>query len=160
MEAMYPGLKRWAVFAYMYKPKCRIAADLIQEMTFVLKYPESNGRIDGADPWSIRQTGVNQKFYPSLKTSLWILLHLRQKTAANARIENLLNSQGKHLSLQGQPVLLGLIVFPVYFTNWRAFMEFSEKEEMRIVFHLFESFLPIMSLTLALVSGRQYGCLR
>ena len=133
---------------------------MIEEMTFVLKYPERNGRIDGADPWSIRQTGVYQKVNPWSKTSLWILLNPRQNTAANARIENLLKSQEIHSSLQWQPMLLGLIVFSVYFTNWRAFMEFSEKEEMRMVDLSSKSPPPILSLTLALVSGCQYCCPR
>ena len=102
-------------------------------MAFVLKYPEHNGRSDGADPWSIRQTCVYQKFDPSTRASLWILLNQRQHTAADSRIKSLLDVPESFPHLQQEPPLIGLIVLSTYFANWRAYMAFYEKEELRMV---------------------------
>lgn len=38
-----------------------------KEASFVVKYPEHNGRSEGADPWSIQQTGVYQSFDTATK---------------------------------------------------------------------------------------------
>ena len=103
------------------------------EMAFVFKYPEHNGRSDGADPWSIRQTCVYQFFDPSTSTSLWMLLNPRQNTAADARIKGLLNAPESSPHLHQQPPLIGLVVLSTYFANWRTYMAFFEKEELRMV---------------------------
>ena len=98
-----------------------------------MKYPENNGRTDGADPWSIRQTGVYQSFDTATKTSIWILLNPREKTAAENRIKGLLNTQDGFSDPRGQPPLLGLIVLSMYLNNWRTYMAYYEKEELRMV---------------------------
>lgn len=98
-----------------------------------MKYPEHNGRTDGADPWSIRQTGVYQSFDTAKKTSIWILLNPRENTVAENRIKGLLNTQDGFSDPQGQPPLLGLIVLSMYLNNWRTYMAYYEKEELRMV---------------------------
>lgn len=101
----------------------------------ILKYPEDNGRGEGADPWSIRQTGVYQRFESETRTSLWILLQPKQQTAADSRIKNLLiaNTKGDSFELEEQPPLVGLITLSTYFANWRAYMAYYEKEELTLV---------------------------
>ncbi len=103
-------------------------------MAFILKYPENNGRSDGADPWSNRQTGVYQSFDSKTKTSLWILLNPRPQSAADSRIKDLLNArEDDHLHLREQRPLVGLIALSTYVLNWRSYMAFYEKEELRMV---------------------------
>ena len=102
-------------------------------MAFVVKYPENNGRTDGADPWSIRQTGVYQSFDVTTKTSVWILINPRQNTAADKRLKDLLSSEEKLSATEGQLPLVGLMVLSTYFGNWRTYMAFYEKEELRMV---------------------------
>ena len=106
---------------------------LFAEMAFVLKYPENNGRTDGADPWSIRQTGVYQSFDATTKTSVWILINPRQNTAADDRLKELLSSRERFAAVEGQQPVLGLMVLSTYFSNWRTYMAFYEKEELRMV---------------------------
>ena len=106
---------------------------LFAEMAMVLKYPENNGRTDGADPWSIRQTGVYQSFDVTTKTSIWILINPRQNTAADKRLKDLLSSQDNFPAIEGQLPLIGLMVLSTYFGNWRTYMAFYEKEELRMV---------------------------
>ena len=106
---------------------------LFAEMAFVLKYPENNGRTDGADPWSIRQTGVYQSFDVTTKTSVWILINPRQNTAADNRLKDLLCSRDKFPTMEGRKPLVGLMVLSTYFGNWRTYMAFYEKEELRMV---------------------------
>ena len=106
---------------------------LFAEMAMILKYPENNGRTDGADPWSIRQTGVYQSFDVTTKTSIWILINPRQNTAADKRLKDLLSSQDKFPAIEGQLPLIGLMVLSTYFGNWRTYMAFYEKEELWMV---------------------------
>ena len=108
-------------------------AEPSSEMTFVFKYPEHNGRSDGADPWSIRQTGVYQGFDPLTRTSLWMLLNPRRNAAADTRIRGMLNDAEGSPQLHQQPPLIGLVVLSTYFANWRTYMEFYEQEELRMV---------------------------
>ena len=103
-------------------------------MTFVLKYPENNGRSDGANPWSNRQTGVYQSFDSRTQTTLWILLNPKPQSAADDRIKDLFSTgTDGFLHLQEQRPLVGLIVLSSYMLNWRTYMAFYEKEELRMV---------------------------
>ncbi len=104
------------------------------EMAFVLKYPEYNGRSDGVNPWSNRQTGVYQSFDSKTKTSLWVLLSPRAQSAADCRIKDQLRA-GSHgdLHLEQQQPLAGLIVLSTYMVNWRSYMAFFEEEELEMV---------------------------
>ena len=103
-------------------------------MTFILKYPENNGRSDGANPWSNRQTGVYQSFDSETQTTLWILLNPKAQSAADNRIKDLFSAGADgFLRLQGQRPLVGLIVLSSYMLNWRTYMAFHEIEELRMV---------------------------
>ena len=103
-------------------------------MTFILKYPENNGRSDGASPWSNRQTGVYQSFDSKTQTILWILLNPKPLSAADSRIKELFSAgPDDFLRLQEQRPLVGLIVLSSYMLNWRTYMAFYEKEELRMV---------------------------
>ena len=102
-------------------------------MAFVVKYPENNARTDGADPWSIRQTGVYQSFDVTTKTSVWILINPRHNTTAEKRLKDLLSSEEKLSTMEGQLPLVGLMALSTYFGNWRTYMAFYEKEELRMV---------------------------
>lgn len=103
-------------------------------MALIIKYPENNGRSDGADPWSNRQTGVYQSFDSKTKTSLWILLNPRPQSAVDTRIKCLLNAEDDgFIPLQTQRPLIGLITLSTYVVNWRTYMAFYEKEELQMV---------------------------
>lgn len=103
------------------------------EMAFVFKYPEHNGGSDDADPWSIRQTGVYQSFDTLTTTSFWMLLNPRQNAAADTQIREMLNELENFPRLHQQPPLIGLVVLSTYFANWRTYMEFYEREELKMV---------------------------
>ena len=128
-------------------------AKAFAEMAFVLKYPEHNGRSDGADPWSIRQTCVYQSFDPSTETSLWMLLNPRQNTAADTRIRGLLNAPEGFPHLHQKPPLIGLVVLSTYFANWRTYMAFQEKEELKMVDPVLTSNGPTSDLSFLLDRG-------
>ena len=116
-------------------------------MAFILKYPENNGRSDGANPWSNRQTGVYQSFDSKTQTTLWILLNPRPQTAADTRIKELFSAGADgFLHLQEQRPLVGLIVLSSYMLNWRTYMAFHEKKELKMV--------RLCSLTLLLCVAR------
>ena len=130
---MYTRLERYAPLCLHDSLVTDDMAESSVEMTFVFKYPEHNGRSDGADPWSIRQTGVYQSFDPLTRTSLWMLLNPRRNAAADTRIRGILNDPEGSSQLHQQPPLIGLVVLSTYFANWRTYMEFYEKEELTMV---------------------------
>lgn len=127
------SLKGMLPCAFMAPPVNMTRAYEFAEMAFVLKYPEHNGRSDGADPWSIRQTCVYQSFDTLTRASLWILLNPRRNSAADIRIKGLLDTPKGSLNLHQQPPLIGMVVLSTYFANWRTYMAFYEKEELRMV---------------------------
>ena len=119
-------------------------------MTFVLRFPENNGRNDGTDPWSIRQAGIYQSFNSTTKSVLWILLSSRRGNSADGRIRRLLYAQESMSRLQRQPPLVGLIVLSTSFTNWRTYMAFYEEEELRLVGSIFRYLRSYVGLDLIL----------
>ena len=140
------SLKGLLPCAFMAPRSCMSRAEKFVEMALVLKYPEHNGRRDGGDPWSIRQTGVYQSFDPLAKTSLWILLNPRQDTAADTRIKGLLGAPGGLPHLHQEPPLIGLVVLSTYFANWRTYMAFHENEELRMVDLVMTSYCQTLDL--------------
>ena len=131
---MYAEFKGYLHYLQLETPRLSaIGAKTFSEIALILKYPEHNGRIDGADPWSIRQTAVYQSFDPLTGASLWILLNPRQNAAADNRIKSLLERSEDFLYLHGHPPLIALVVLSTYFVNWRAYMAYYEKEELRMV---------------------------
>ena len=105
----------------------------IAEITFVLKYPESNGRTDGPSPWSLRQTGLYQKFEPLAKRSLWVLLNPTPNSIADQKVFDLLEQYSGSMKPRQEPRLLGLLLLSAYFRNWRTYMAYYEEKELRIV---------------------------
>lgn len=118
-------------------------------MAFVLKYPESNGRTDGADPWSIRQTGVYQSFNIKSESALWILLNPRHGNAADERVRHMLHVEEPISPLHCQPPLVGLVVLSRFLMNWRSYMAYYEEEELGMVGSTFYNgvFLPTLPLS-------------
>jgi hypothetical protein len=102
-------------------------------LALVLKYPEHNGRIDGADPWSMRQTGIYQSYDTTNRTSVCVLLNPKENTAAENRMKKVFDAEDGLSDANGQPPLLGLIVLSTYLNNWRTYMAYYEREELRMV---------------------------
>ena len=102
-------------------------------MALILRYPESNGRTDGADPWSIRQTGIYQSVNTTTKSALWILLNPRIGNAAADHVEKIFDTQQRNLQLRYHQPLVGLVVLSTYIKHWRSYMAFYEEEELRLV---------------------------
>lgn len=135
-------------------------------MAFIVKYPENNGRSDGANPWSNRQTGVYQSFDSKTQTTLWILLNPKPQSAADSRIKDIFSAGADGLlHLQEQRPLVGLIVLSSYILNWRTYMAFYEKEELRMVrlcsfdcvARLKSNFVSSLGLYLALSSTTSFN---
>ena len=114
-------------------PWTRARLTYLVEITCVLKYPESNGRTDGASPWSLRQTGLYQKFEPLTKRSLWVLLNPTRNSVAEQKVFDLLQRSSSLMTPGEEPQLLGLLLLSIYSRNWRTYMAYYEEKEIRIV---------------------------
>ena len=76
-----------------------------------------------------------------------MLLNPRQNTAADARVKGLLNAPEGSPHLHQQPPLIGLVVLSTYFANWRTYMAFYEKEELKMVDCVIAFYCPTSDLT-------------
>ena len=112
-------------------------------MAIVLKYPERNGRHEGMDAWSIRQTGIYQSFGWPTRTTLWLLINPKRDSAAHMRVKHLLKTRVDFSDFHQQSPIIGLVVLSTYFANWRTLMAFYEREELRMVINQIRSFVPI-----------------
>lgn len=57
----------------------------------------------------------------------------KENTAAENRMKKMSDEEDGLLDANGQPPLLGLIVLSTYLGNWRRYMAYYEKEELRMV---------------------------
>lgn len=105
------------------------------EIAYIFKYISYKGNVDGKDPWSIRQTGVYQRYNFATKTSTWIFLHPAKESAFQTRIEQQLASPEDCAHIRENPLLLHNIFISTCFPRWRDFMAYYESRILTLVRH-------------------------
>ncbi|RJE22931.1 hypothetical protein PHISCL_04740 [Aspergillus sclerotialis] len=96
------------------------------EIAYIFKYAFYKGDIDGKDPWSIRQTGVYQKYNFATKSSTWIFLHPAKQSAFQTRLEEMLTSSEECSRIRDHLFFLHNIFISTSFPHWRDFMAYYE----------------------------------
>lgn len=90
------------------------------EFCYIIRYFELNGRQRG-DPWSLRQTGVYQRFQ-SDQRSAWVLLNL--SSYINDRVTAAVTHTGSaDKSLQPSPLLVHMFIITAAVRNWSMYIE-------------------------------------
>ncbi|PSN61811.1 hypothetical protein BS50DRAFT_578295 [Corynespora cassiicola Philippines] len=96
--------------------------DCVTEIAYQLMYVEPSGRDAERDPWSIRQTGIYHDYEADSKTSRIILLHPKNESAAQERIEKLAHRSSIGL-LTDHPINIHIVIISVYLTHWSDHIE-------------------------------------
>lgn len=102
----------------------------ILEVAYIFKYPEEKDVSDDPkkDPWSIRQTGVYQRYAIKSQQSTWILLHPVKDSIAHTRLTTSLNSMSNCAELHRHPLQLHNFLISTYLRKWRDYMLYYEKQ--------------------------------
>lgn len=105
------------------------------EVAYIFKYPEEKDVSDDPkkDPWSIRQTGVYQRYEIKSQQSTWILLHPVKDSIAHTRLTTSLNSMSNCAELHRHPLQLHNFLISTYLRKWRDYMLYYEKQLLPLV---------------------------
>ncbi|KAI9763753.1 MAG: hypothetical protein M1839_006316, partial [Geoglossum umbratile] len=93
------------------------------ELGYNMKYVEQHGRPFPKDPWSIRETGVCQKFNPSSMQSDWIFIQPSEK------LKERLATIYPHLSgaAAGSQFQIHVAILSTVSENWRFYINYLEE---------------------------------
>ncbi|KAF1992838.1 hypothetical protein P154DRAFT_528198 [Amniculicola lignicola CBS 123094] len=90
------------------------------ELFYNLRFVERNGRNRG-DPWSLRQTGIYQKYAPDRQHSTWIILQLSKSTRTG--LEDMLKAQAATHTSDTHPMSLHPIFLQATASNWSEYVQ-------------------------------------
>ena len=85
-------------------------------------YVEPSGRPSPRDPWSFRQTGVEHRYEPDTNRSYIILLHPKEESAAQERLEDHASSSSR-FALASHPLNVHLVILSSYLVHWQSHIE-------------------------------------
>lgn len=99
------------------------------EIAYNVKHVARHGRASPHDPFSIRQTGIYQKFQSSSATSVWILLQPPETLS-----ERLTAAAGHH-QVSDPVAQLGyhVFIFQCLSENWRDYINYFEENFTSLV---------------------------
>ena len=101
------------------------------EFCYNFQYIEKNARVKG-DPWSLRQSGVYQKFFQGTNRSIWIILS--PSSGVPTQIEKLLRSYAVADLQCGQAaVYVHVILISLMANNWQEYLEDLHRQLLILV---------------------------
>ncbi|OJJ31993.1 hypothetical protein ASPWEDRAFT_644130 [Aspergillus wentii DTO 134E9] len=98
------------------------------EIMYIFKYVAYKHGQTQNKPWSIRQTGVYQRYDLINKRSVWIFIHPGTESPFQSRLNQLLTSLEGCSQIQSHPLLLHNLLFTTYSPRWRDFMSYQENK--------------------------------
>ncbi|KAH8699081.1 hypothetical protein BGW36DRAFT_449225 [Talaromyces proteolyticus] len=98
------------------------------EVAYICKYAFFKPNEEGKDPWSLRQTGVYQKYDLKTKSATWIFLHPTNVSVFQTRLNQILKSTEGSRKIQEHPLLLHNILFSSVFPQWREYLAYYERK--------------------------------
>lgn len=105
--------------------------DFCTELCYNIRYVERHGRGTG-DPWSLRQTGIYQQYYPVVKRSVWILLE--PSKTLQERLRAILDSKPTNSDVaERNPMLLHTLILFMTASNWGSYLDDLDSEVKALV---------------------------
>lgn len=102
----------------------------VTDIQYLLPYVESYD-IGGSKKYTHRWVGVFNRFSPEMAgQNLWIILHPKQNSEAQQRIESAVKQT---LDFCNHPSLLHLVILSSYIGNWRFYIQSLGEEVERMV---------------------------
>lgn len=121
------------------------------ELCYNIRYFEQNGRGRG-NPWSLRQTGVYQKYLPN-KRSAWLLLNYSSYISDRVRAAFGEESSQIEELCEASPLSPHIFILSAAATNWRSYIE-RLRQKVRMFVRL-SSLSPGTHVVNLLSTGRE-----
>ncbi|KAB8227117.1 uncharacterized protein BDW43DRAFT_317117 [Aspergillus alliaceus] len=102
------------------------------EIAYIFKYAFQKFSNDKPESWSIRQTGVYQKYDLTTKHSTWIFMNPTKDCLFQQRLMKALLSPNHCSLLKSHPLLIHNILFATFFPNWRDFLACYEARVLTV----------------------------
>ncbi|KNG82886.1 hypothetical protein ANOM_007533 [Aspergillus nomiae NRRL 13137] len=102
------------------------------EIAYIFKYPFKKANNDRPDSWTVRQTGVYQKFDTATKHSTWIFLNPTKDCLFQQRLMEILMCPLQCAQLTQHPLLIHNLLFATFFPNWREYLGSQEDRALTI----------------------------
>jgi hypothetical protein len=103
------------------------------EVAYSFKYAFQKVESDKPESWSMRQTGVYQKYDIKSKHSTWIFMNPTKECLFQKRLMQLLLSPSHCAKLKDHPLLIHSILFATFFPNWRDYLAVYETRVLTVV---------------------------
>ena len=111
-----------------------------KEITYVLRYAEVRGIVDGLHQWSFRQIGIYQRYSASSHKSVWFLIFPMRDTPTEKDLVRKLDGSCGDQPLSGHPLSIHIFILSIRMNNWRLCISQFEKEVWRLVGPVFPVF--------------------
>ncbi|KAE8382719.1 hypothetical protein BDV26DRAFT_288279 [Aspergillus bertholletiae] len=102
------------------------------EVSYIFKYAFQKTNVDKPDSWTVRQTGVYQKYDTVTKHSTWIFLNPTKDCLFQQRLMDMLMSPPQCSQLTAHPLLIHNLLFATFFPNWREYLGVHEAKVLTV----------------------------
>lgn len=102
------------------------------EIQYRVSYVEETAGHGGRE-WAIRQMGVYHRHVPGGSGNIWILLHPKQKSIVQTRLEDCALEWDERKGSFDDWELTHILVLSSYFDDWRWYLKSLSAEVERIV---------------------------
>ncbi|KAE8413047.1 hypothetical protein BDV36DRAFT_300314 [Aspergillus pseudocaelatus] len=92
------------------------------EVAYIFKYAFQKSNNDKPDSWTVRQTGVYQKYDIAMNHSTWIFLNPTKDCLFQQRLMEILMSPLQCSQLMSHPLLIHNLLFATFFPTWREYI--------------------------------------
>ncbi|KAK5701062.1 hypothetical protein LTR97_005581 [Elasticomyces elasticus] len=93
------------------------------EYAYGFKYPESNGRSDGGEQWSLRQGAIYHQYHIVEQRSVWIVINARPNSEALQRVSQHLAKIQSIAQSKQFPFAVDELILPAHLHDHSAGMD-------------------------------------
>ncbi|KAK4912284.1 hypothetical protein LTR49_019285 [Elasticomyces elasticus] len=99
----------------------------ILEYAYGFKYPESNGRSDGGEQWSLRQGAIYHQYHVVEQRSVWIVINARPNSEALQRVSQHLAKIQSIAQSKQFPFAIDELILPAHLRMCKAYLRSHER---------------------------------
>jgi hypothetical protein len=103
------------------------------EYAYGFKYPEMNGRSDGGERWSVRQTAIYHQHNLQDQRSVWIILNARPQSLASTTVERFLKAPDAANECIQNPFTIDELLMTSHLRMWTPYIRSYERTIIDVV---------------------------
>ncbi|KAK5751781.1 hypothetical protein LTS12_018109 [Elasticomyces elasticus] len=108
----------------------------ILEYAYGFKYPESNGRSDGGEQWSLRQGAIYHQYHVVEQRSVWIVINARPNSEALQRVSQHLAKIQSIAQSKQFPFAIDELILPAHLRMCKAYLRSHERTIIQLVWSI------------------------